>query len=1238
MRTPWLRKSLLWLPLAFAVLLWLMAAWGSGQETKGRTPEGAASLISKDLSVRQQHWQQWAQRSTVLRDWMQGLASPDVSLSLSKQDFFVFAFQGDSLSAWNTISVLPPDSMGHTGQIYTINSSVYYGFELRKNWMPRGYSLRVLFPIQWQYPFNNEYLQSGYAASPIIDPQLRLSDSALPGAVPILAPQGGHVAWLSPVPAGSLPMPPAGWIVWCWLLSLVLLAIWLQRWLSLFALRAGLAWPALMVLALAIGFRAVLMIYGPPFHISESELFSPRLYASSASLPSLGDLLLHVLACLWLILFIVPRLHFDELKWPGWLRWLMSLLAATGLFAVGLLFLWLVKSLVLDSLIPFDRAHISSLTGSSLTGILVVVLLLSMLLLILRVVRNCLLQLLPEIWQRAVVIMLSLVLAWGLTGFTLPDAARLLVTGWLLFALFTDWAAAHNKGLPGMWDVFWAMTHCALLTVLLLHFTRQREATARRHFAEHIASRHDDAMEYNFSKVFPRIKGDTALIGFLSQPTERKRKALDERLTTRYLNDVLGAYQAHIFLFDAGGRPLMNPDSSRLDAFLAIKDRSVPSRTARHLYYREATTNDHLYLALANIDDSLGNLLGTLVADLEQKKIVSETVLPELLQPATVNQAEKAAGYSYAIYSGGRLVAQTSDYPFPFYIAFDSSTQVYRERPSQDASTLIYKPDAYRSVYVWRRFNTWTEALTLFSCLLLLRFSLLAIAWMYRQLRQWDGSLANPFRSLSGIGLRRRLQLSILGVVAVAFVGIGIVTILFLRQRYDDNQRDHRQAMMQLLTRGIQQWMKEQGADQNPEQWEGKAKSSEFGYFLNQLASAQKIDLNLFDAQGQLINTTQQAIFNQNLLAPVMHFDMLSVFQHKPRPMNTELERIGSLTYQSSYAPLRVEGGNPVGYLNVPLFYAQRDLDEQISSVVVTLINLYAAALLLSALLAYFMSRWMTRAFDMMIRQFGRLSLHQNEPLHWPYDDEIGVLVSEYNKMASKVEESVALLARHERESAFREMARQVAHEIKNPLTPMSLYVQRLERALASHEPDAMAMAERVCKALLEQINNLSVIATEFSEYARMAPSKMEMLELGPLIRNVAEPFAAQPDLSIEFQFLKEPVVVMADRSQMVRVLTNLIKNATQAIPKERAGRIVLSLVNESGQATVRVADNGSGILPELQEKLFTPYFTTKSSGTGLGLAMSLQIIESWGGSIRFETRLGEGTTFIVSLPLPGNQ
>jgi signal transduction histidine kinase len=1231
-----LRKALHWSLLAAAIILWLLALWGVRNQEHGRQPAHIASVIAADLCNRQQKLGEIEKHRDDIVHWIHDSDRTSFGDWLAERPYFLFAFQRDSLIAWSTTSVSLSAGLEQQGKLYHLSNGTYYGNSLPKRWLPDSVTLCVLFPIKRQYTIANEYLQPQFAASAAIDPHVAVADTPVAGAAALHAPDGHIIGWVHPPPPGDLPEPPADWIVWCWLLSMVLFVAWLHRWIALFAGRSGFAWGAMCVVVVSLGIRAALIVFRLPFRISETDLFSPRLYASSNWLPSLGDLLLHVLAVLWILLFIIPRLRYTISVKPALPRWLIAVLSGIGLFGLGALFILLIRSLVLDSVIPLDREHLSSLHRSSIAGLLTAVLLMSMLLIVIRALRNMLKALLRGVHWQLIALTVSGLIFWII--FRQSSLAPLygIAALWLSIDILGQQLTPvrENGGLFRVGNIFWSMTHCLLLTLLIQHFSREREAEVRKHFAEHIATRHDDAMEYNFGQSLTQIRTDPVLQSFMRHPTQAKRRILEEWLAAQYFNKVLSAYQAEVYLYNPDGKPLLNRDTTSLETWLHTTTLSIPSRTASDLYYREVATDDHIYLALMGIEDTLGNPLGIMGIDIEQKKIVSETVLPELLQPATINHAEKAAGYSYAIYAGGRLVAQTSDYPFPFYIMHDTARVAYHERKGRDASTLVYTPDAYRSVSVWRRFNTSSERLTLFSYLLLLRFLLLAIGAAYRQGSRFVDHPGEALRQLRGIGLRRRLQLYIMGIVALSFVGIGIVTIVFLRQQYDNTGKVQRQAMMQIVARSIQQWMKEHNSDNNISQWQAASATPDFRYFLSGLAGTQKIDINLFDAAGRLTNTTQQAIYDQNLLAPIMRFDVLQDFANNPRALIMQIERIGRLRYQSCYVPLRSESGDVAGYLNVPLFYAQRELDEQISSVVVTLVNLYAVALLLSAMLAYFITRWVTRAFDLIIRQFGRLNLHQNELLQWPYDDEVGVLVQEYNKMVRKVEESVALLARNEREGAFREMARQVAHEIKNPLTPMSLYVQRLQQAIASGEPDTIQLARRVSDALLEQINNLSVIATEFGEFARIGSARPGEVDLSEVVRNVVAPFAADGTIQITYEGPDIAIPVMADRSQLVRIITNLMKNATQAIPDDREGVIRVRLTRDGAEAVLRVVDNGTGISPEAQERLFTLYFTTKTSGTGLGLAMSRQMVEAWGGSIRYETQPGKGTTFTIRLPM----
>jgi signal transduction histidine kinase len=353
------------------------------------------------------------------------------------------------------------------------------------------------------------------------------------------------------------------------------------------------------------------------------------------------------------------------------------------------------------------------------------------------------------------------------------------------------------------------------------------------------------------------------------------------------------------------------------------------------------------------------------------------------------------------------------------------------------------------------------------------------------------------------------------------------------------------------------------------------------------------------------------------------------------RTLWVQNEQIGRLNYLSCYVPLRDETGSILGFLNVPFFSSEKELNYQISNVLVALINLYAIIFLVSSLLAVFITNWLTRTLQIIIGKFEQFSLRgQNELLDWPYDDEIGLLIREYNRMVKKVEENAILLAQSERERAWREMARQVAHEIKNPLTPMKLNIQYLQQALKSNHPNTKQLTENVTGSLIEQIDNLSHIATAFSDFAKMPEADPEEIQLNQLLFKAVELYHNNTRTKVELTGAEASLKTYADRSQLLRVFTNLLQNAIEAIPEEREGRVTVTLARQDEAALITVSDNGKGIPEHVIESIFNPYFTTKGSGTGLGLAMTKKIIEFWKGKIWFETEEGTGTTFYIQLPL----
>lgn len=309
---------------------------------------------------------------------------------------------------------------------------------------------------------------------------------------------------------------------------------------------------------------------------------------------------------------------------------------------------------------------------------------------------------------------------------------------------------------------------------------------------------------------------------------------------------------------------------------------------------------------------------------------------------------------------------------------------------------------------------------------------------------------------------------------------------------------------------------------------------------------------------------------------------------------------------------------------------------ESIYSFVNQLIKIYVFLLLATGVLAIVVANSITRPIVQVGKKLKNLTLGKNESIHWRSPDEIGELISEYNQMIQKLEESTEKLKQSERESAWREMAKQVAHEIKNPLTPMKLSIQYLQHATKSNPEEAQAMMQRVAHTLIEQIDGLARIATEFSNFAKMPKPENEIFILNEVVQSVFDLFSKNPENGVELsaQLPKESFQVFTDKNHIIRVLNNLIKNAIQAIPEDRQGRIELSLYANGDRAILQMQDNGSGIPPEMQARVFQPNFTTKSSGTGLGLAMSKNIIEAAGGSIWLESEVDQGTSFFVALPL----
>jgi nitrogen fixation/metabolism regulation signal transduction histidine kinase len=350
----------------------------------------------------------------------------------------------------------------------------------------------------------------------------------------------------------------------------------------------------------------------------------------------------------------------------------------------------------------------------------------------------------------------------------------------------------------------------------------------------------------------------------------------------------------------------------------------------------------------------------------------------------------------------------------------------------------------------------------------------------------------------------------------------------------------------------------------------------------------------------------------------------------------TERESIGDLDFNVAYRTVRNDKEELVGFLGLPYYSERSDFNEDIAEFIGTLLNVYVALLIIAFFAAFLTANSITRPLSQLRDKLRAVELgRKNEALEWATKDEIGDLIEEYNKMLVELERSASKLATSEREGAWREMAKQVAHEIKNPLTPMKLSIQYLNHAYQSRPEAIGPMLKRVSATLIEQMDGLARIATEFSNFAKMPSAQNEFIIINGLVQNVYSLFSNNDDVDMTLNIPNEDYSVFADKEQILRVLNNIVKNAIQAIPDDRRGEIMVELKEELGDfVVVDVTDNGCGIPVDTILSVFVPNFTTKSSGTGLGLAISRKIVEHAGGTISFSSEENVGTTFTVRLPI----
>lgn len=1157
----------------------------------------------------------------------------DIS-SEGRLKLFVFDRTGN-LVMYNDNSVYPPfDPTQYQPDIAVVKLRNGWYLQQRRATIDGQIAIAYLL-LKHEYRFENRFLKNEYDVGFKIPANYNISDAALNGAIQVHTREGKTLFSLYADETRTDSDANIA-LALVYLLIIIILGYYLNEIATYLAHYRGKLVGLFFILTVGTTVRYWMAYLRFPAEFYKLDLFNPSLYGSNILAGSLGDLLMTCGLLFWFTTYYYTHdERFSLSLWPAsWRRAEQVVLILVQYLAVGVIY-WLFRSLVVDSVISFEVYNILSLDQYSIFGLVCITLILiSHFLLSINAFR----RLLDLGVSMPVLIGVTLAggavfIAIGYDGqfiesivFTAVWSLIFTLVGYRLFATDTELTSARCM-------VTFILLYSILSMFLIENCYEVKERSKRAFVAEKLLSGHDYVAEFTFADIAQRITADK-VVKASWQHLQPLHPELRDRIASLYLSGYFSKYDVKVYAYDSFGVAVSPRDTVPYSGMRALLDTSQVNKLQPTFLYINDSTTSSAYLALIPLSSEY-KLKGILALYLTPKSYNGQSVYPELLLGQNISSSLDNSEYDFAIYQGGRMIVQHGDFPYSYY--WDRKFDVPLNKPTyvedNEWESLVLRTAGAQSVIISIRQEGFFEPVATISYFFIIYAIIVGVIMLGVRLFRIivsGGSLADEIV----ISFRSRINYSMLLIIIASFIVIGSITISFFKSQYDAYYNDRLVRKEKAILTNVEYYLREyeERAAQDSTMAEedlGDILSIE----LVKISDIQNIDINVFDTLGDLATSSQMSIFDNGLTSIRMNPTAWHQLAQEHETQYAQQEHIGGLQYTAAYAPIRNKAGNTIAYLNVPYFEKSRTIENEVSSFLITLMNAYVFLLLCAAVMAYFISNSITRPLRFISEKLRILNLNKrNEPIEWRSRDEVGALITEYNKMIAELESSAAKLARSERESAWREMARQIAHEIKNPLTPMKLSIQYLQRAIDEGK-DVTELAKRVNKTLVEQIDNLSTIATAFSSFAQMPKGQNEVFDLNDLLRGIVGLFEKEDNVRIHLTTHKEHAMVYADKNQMVSVFNNLIKNAIQSIPDGTRGDINVITMEEMGHIKTIVMDNGSGISKESYDKVFVPNFTTKSSGTGLGLAICKQIVESAGGKIWFESTVGEGTSFFVTLP-----
>lgn len=1169
--------------------------------------------------------------------------------SLTTKPYGIFLYSRDDFGNtrmlfWSDQLAVPPDELmaSADGEYFDKLSNGWYVITKKSLLLKQGKVLAfALIPVRSEFFIETDYLPEHFFFSKTADKRARISKDVTD--FPVRSITGNAVFYLGKKVANAVPYND-NLTIYLRLAAILLLFIFIYRYTESFSRKNG-AWKAVGLLGvLLLATRLISYLYPALLNLRQFEFFSPLIYGSNAIQRSLGDLVINSILFCWLVLFAWSKLKNEEdlsKDFSFRSKLIAGLLALVFLIFSTFILASVIRSLVADSKISFDVTNFFSLNQYTVAGFFV----LACLSLSYYYFSQLLFRLIfPLLAGRRFMVYFIIGFA-GLLYLTtrsgnpevlfyLPVLIWLLIYTWLINSkgVFLNRIRINIASI-----LTWIFIFSASIAAIMLSQNSRVEWEKRKSIAEKLAVQTDPSSEMMMSIAVKYLDNDFLSENFHRFHKEEEGQALKDSIITGNYSGFLNKYDTRLYVYDSANRALFNEDPTSYEALNVIFTVQSKPTATEGLYYYETSFDKFNYIIRREVKDTSGKKMGSFFIVSNLKNFSRDALFPELFRQSKGTDPENSPIYSNAVYIKNRLVSPPGNYPFATWLNDEEiPKEEYRLKTNGDYDELWYRASKEKVVVIARKRETTIETITLFSyifCSFLFLVALLQfLSLIVRTGTNWQG-----FRKLFQINIRSQVHSTIIFISVFSFLVIGAATISFFISRNRQSNNDKLSRTMKIMVNEMEKKMSDHNTFDDVVKIYDSVSNNGLQKLVDEVSDIHGVDVNVYDLDGNLQVSSEANVYTKGVLSKKMeprayfHLSRLRQVQH------VQEEKVGNFSFLSIYSPVRNELGEVEAFVNIPYFTSKPELRQEISNFLVTIINLNAFIFLIAGLIALIITNRITNSFSLISDKMKEVNLgKQNEAIAWNRNDEIGELVQEYNKMVAKLGESASALAKSEREGAWREMARQVAHEIKNPLTPMKLSIQYLQKAINNNQENVKELSASVANTLVEQIDHLSKIAADFSQFANIGNVRAELFDLHDVISSLRDLYLSNQQVEFIWYPILEKAMVNADKTQMNRLFTNLFTNAVEACRDNGNCRIEVNEQKEAGHIIISIRDNGEGIAPEMQERIFVPNFTTKSSGTGLGLAMCKGIVEQARGDIWFETKQGNGTTFFVRLPVVG--